>query len=251
MNYIETHLVDHCNLKCRGCSHFSGLAGPYFKNLSEYEDEIRQLAKITNHNIHTIRLMGGEPLLHPDVVEFCIVTRQYFPYSQIALVSNGILLPKLTDEQINTLNHYNIELCMSNYGLKLDQNQINKFNHHYFHNKNDMYNISLDLERTQNNVSSFNNCDIVKGSWYFFKDGRLYQCCVMANIDYFCSYFNKEINYDLDDISIDIYTHTLEEIEAFLHTPHNVCAYCNTRLRNHTYAPFATSKGDIHEWTTS
>ena len=36
INYIETHIVDHCNLKCKGCSHFSGLAQPYFKDLAKY-----------------------------------------------------------------------------------------------------------------------------------------------------------------------------------------------------------------------
>lgn len=41
IGYIETHIVDHCNLKCRGCSHFSGLATPYYKSLDDYEVEMR------------------------------------------------------------------------------------------------------------------------------------------------------------------------------------------------------------------
>lgn len=48
--------------------------------------------------VHTIRLMGGEPLLHPHVIDFCTTTRKLFPTSEIVLVSNGILLPMLTDE---------------------------------------------------------------------------------------------------------------------------------------------------------
>lgn len=40
MNYIETHIVDHCNLKCRGCSHFSGLAEPSFKSFLAYVAEM-------------------------------------------------------------------------------------------------------------------------------------------------------------------------------------------------------------------
>ena len=89
--------------------------------------------------------MGGEPLLHPQVIEFCTFTRNLFPTSEIVLVSNGILLPCLTDENIEILNQNNIALCISNYGLKLDYNKMNKFKTHYFHAKNDMYNISLDL----------------------------------------------------------------------------------------------------------
>ena len=48
IKYIETHIVDHCNLKCRGCSHFSPLAGPYFKDYNEYIKEITQLSKLTD-----------------------------------------------------------------------------------------------------------------------------------------------------------------------------------------------------------
>ena len=28
IEYLEHHIVDHCNLKCAGCSHFSCLADP-------------------------------------------------------------------------------------------------------------------------------------------------------------------------------------------------------------------------------
>lgn len=248
INYIETHIVDHCNLRCKGCSHFSGLAPEQFKSLNVFHKEMAQLARVTD--VHTIRLMGGEPLLHPQVVDFCEITRSLFPNSEIVLVSNGILLPILSDEQINRLNEHNIALCMSDYGLKLDWNQINKFNIHYFHGKQQMYNISLDLEGKQDPINAFVNCDLVHGGWYFFKDGRLYQCCIMANIEFFKKNFNKNIEVDLDDISIDVFNHNEQEIQEFLSHPHNVCKYCNTIKRHHSYQNFAVSKGDIHEWIT-
>ena len=71
-------------------------------------------------NVHTIRLMGGEPLLHPEVVKFCKATRELFPNSEIVLVSNGLLLPKLSNLDIEDINDNNIALCMSNYGLNLN-----------------------------------------------------------------------------------------------------------------------------------
>ena len=246
INYIETHLVDHCNLRCRGCSHFSGLAPEQFKSLESFHKEMAQLCRVTD--VHTIRLMGGEPLLHPQVVDFCEITRSLFPNSEIVLVSNGILLPTLSNEQINRLNQNNIALCMSDYGLKLDWNQINKFKIYYFHSKQQMYNISLDLEGKQNPNQSFANCDLVRGGWYFFKNGRLYQCCIMANITFFKNYFNKEIDINLDDISIDVFTHNEEEIKQFLSHPHEACRYCNTIMRHHAYSNFSISKGDINEW---
>ena len=157
--------------------------------------------------------MGGEPLLHPQVVEFCEITRSIFPKAEVVLVSNGILLSRLIDDDINRLNQSNIELCISNYGLKLNWNQINKFQRYYFHGKTQMYNISLDPSGSQDIVLSYLNCDLVQGKWLFFKDGRLYQCCIMANIDFFNQHFNEHIDIDINDISIDIFSHNEEEIQ--------------------------------------
>ena len=193
--------------------------------------------------------MGGEPLLHPQYLSFLKSTREYFPRSTIVLVSNGILLHSLKDEDIYTINLLGIELCVSDYGIKIDHEKFNKFNIKYFHSKNSMYNISLDLSGAQNNEQSFRNCDLVQGGWYFFKDGRIYQCCIMANIDYFCEHFNKEIQYSIDDISISIFNHSEEEIKEFLSRPHEVCKYCNTMARKSSYNSFEVSKGDIKEWT--
>ena len=246
INYIETHLVDHCNLKCRGCSHFSGLAPEQYKSFNDFQAEMEQLSRVADVGI--IRLMGGEPLLHPQVVEFCEITRSIFPKAEVVLVSNGILLSHLIDDDINRLNQSNIELCISNYGLKLNWNQINKFQRYYFHGKTQMYNISLDPSGSQDIVLSYLNCDLVQGKWLFFKDGRLYQCCIMANIDFFNQHFNEHIDIDINDISIDIFSHNEEEIQQFLNHPHKACKYCNTIKRHNSYANFATSKGDINEW---
>lgn len=248
INYIETHIVEHCNLKCRGCSHFSGLAKPEFKSFEDYKKEMTALAKVTNSQLRTIRIMGGEPLLNPNFTDYYLLARNLFPNSEIVLVSNGILLKNITDESIDLLNSANIHLCISNYGINIDMNKFNKFKTHYFHNKANLYNISLDLSGSQDINESFKSCDIAQNGWIFYKNGRLFQCCVMGNIDHFCKHFNVNIDYDLDDISIDVFTHTLEEIEKFLNTPHNVCRYCKPILRYQTYKPFAVSKGDIHEW---
>lgn len=249
IRYLETHIVDHCNLNCRGCSHFSPLAPNVFKDYNEYVKEIERLAHITHNNITTIRIMGGEPLLHPQVYDFCKITRDHFPNNSIVLVSNGILLHQLTDEQITQFNNANIELCISNYGINIDLNQLSKFNFRYFHNKNEMYNIGLDLEGSQVINDAYYNCDHVKMGCNFLKDGRIYQCAISAQIDYFCQHFNQTIKYDLDDISIDIFSHNEEEILAFLSHPHNFCKYCNIQYRDNSLAPFAISKGDITEWT--
>lgn len=246
MRYIELHLVDHCNLGCVGCSHFSNLAEPYYKSLEEYIEELMDLSKI---DIQTIRLMGGEPLLHPLWLKFCQVTRMYFPHSEIVLVTNGLLLDKISADEIDELNSYHIKVCMSNYHLNLNQPSYFGIKETEVHQKGKLYNISLDLDGIQDKQKAFDNCDLHKNHWYFFKDGRIYPCCVMANIDIFLNHFGISWDYELDDVSIEVKGHSETEIEEFLNKPISLCRYCNTIARLQSKVEWCKSKGDISEWT--
>lgn len=246
LGYIETHIVNHCNLKCRGCSHFSGLAKEYYKPLGDFEREMKALSE--KEDIRTIRIMGGEPLLHPQWFNFLLVARAYFPNSQVVLVTNGILLSKLR-EYIDALNENQITVCLSEYHLKLkDRDILGKLKYREIHEKGNLYNISLDLNGKQDINEAYKYCDLARYGWYFFKDGRLYNCCIFANIDIFIEKFNADIQYDIDDISIDVATHTADEIEKFLTTPHKACKYCDTRKRMQTHIRHGISKEVIEEW---
>ena len=37
-NILEIHLVDHCNLNCGGCNHFSPIAKPWFIDPNYFKD---------------------------------------------------------------------------------------------------------------------------------------------------------------------------------------------------------------------
>ena len=175
LKYLEIHLTDHCNLNCRGCSHFSPLVNkPFFKDYDEYKKEMSRLAEITNQEIRVIRLMGGEPFLNPKILDFCKATRFFFPRAEISIVSNGILLHTLDNEIIKKYNDLNIKLCISNYHINIDTEKFNKFNLHDYDEKNKMYNIGLDLKGTQKIDYSFYNCDHVIHGCYCLKSGRIY-----------------------------------------------------------------------------
>jgi len=93
LRYLETHLADHCNLNCKGCSHFSPIARKELADVRQYEKDIHRLSRLFR-NIRRIRLMGGEPLLHPDVALFIVSTRAAFPGAEVVVVTNGILVAK-------------------------------------------------------------------------------------------------------------------------------------------------------------
>jgi molybdenum cofactor biosynthesis enzyme MoaA len=48
--------------------------------------------------ISYLRLLGGEPLLHPDITKFIKYAKRYFPETLIGIGTNGILLPKMKNK---------------------------------------------------------------------------------------------------------------------------------------------------------
>lgn len=248
IDYLEHHIVNHCNLKCAGCSHFSSIADEWYEEVGDFCADFTELAQKTNKQIRTIRLMGGEPLLHPQVELFLIQTRELFPDSDIQLVTNGLLINKLKDKLVPICNENKIRICISNYKILDIAKALNGFKFVRVDGKGQLYNISLDLKASQNKDFAFNHCDLHLHHWFYFQKGRFYPCCIAGNINIFNKKFDMIDYFSDDELSISIYDHSEEEIKEFLDKPLELCKYCNTIKRMRTLEPFHTSKGDIFEW---
>lgn len=247
IDYLEHHIVDHCNLNCAGCSHFSPLASEWYESLEDFRKDFTELANKTNTQVKTIRIMGGEPLLHPQVTDFLITARQLFPVSEIQLVTNGILLSSLKNTLVDICNQYKIVVCVSNYHLNINLTQLlTQFKYIRIDQKGLMYNIALDTTGSQIPTNSFAHCDLHVHKWYYFQYGCFFPCCIGANIHYFNQHFN--LNLDDTNTKISIYDHTIDEVITFLSQPIPLCRYCNTLLRQSNYFKFHPSKKEIKEW---
>ena len=93
---LEYHVAHGCNLSCQQCSHYSNfhVAG----KLPTVEDAEADYAK-WSHRLKPKRfaLLGGEPLLNPQVVQHVQLARQHWPDSQLMLVTNGFFLHRFPD----------------------------------------------------------------------------------------------------------------------------------------------------------
>ncbi len=123
---FELHLVDHCNLNCRGCTHFSPLAEKNFLSKQDFEKDFCRLSDLTQGNVDYIHLLGGEPLLHPDILFFLKRARDFFNETAINLITNGILLKKQNDKFYETCRENKINIILTYYPINLDLNFIYK-----------------------------------------------------------------------------------------------------------------------------
>lgn len=250
---LEYHIADHCNLNCAGCSHFSPLAKPWLVDPGDFEREWKEVADC-GLQIKRIRILGGEPLLHPELGYMLKCVRCLFPNSDINVVTNGILLQKRKGELLPVFIRNDISLTISCYpGLNIDYVELLRgFPKVEMYNKAGFWNISLHA-----------NADFPKEDFYscfsgsmakcnFLKDGRIYPCCVIPNLPHFFAYFEETgamdlVKIPLENGSISVKDHTPEEIEKFVNTPNDFCAHCNVRRAIEAH-PWERTNYKINEW---
>lgn len=255
--HFEIHIVEHCNLNCRGCTHFSPLAKQEYISLVEFERDMARLAFLTLNKARFINLLGGEPLLHPEIEQFAVIARQYFPESIIRIVSNGILIPKMKDEFWNVCRENCIILGITQYPISLDYDKIirvikkNKVEYESFSGedlkRDEMWKLALDAKNTSRPIENFMRCPRANAC-VFISHGKLFNCATMANIHHFNGFFNQHYELEQQDY-VDIYeANGVQELLDFLCKPKPFCRFCNIEKRQYG-GKWEQSKYDISEWT--
>ncbi|GHV57158.1 hypothetical protein FACS1894182_05310 [Bacteroidia bacterium] len=251
---FQVDLTDHCNLNCKSCSHYCPITEPKFIDIQNFERDCKRLSKLASRQTELIDLCGGEPLLHPQLIEIMQMTRKYFD-EKIRIVTNGTLLEKQSPEFWQTCREMKIEIEMSVYPVKIDIEKIAetaKKQGIAFHCRTEnagkpklWFHRTMDLAGKQNVRQNFEICGW--GNTYIhLKNGKLYACVRAAEADRFNSFFGK--HFDLSDKNyIDIYkVKNIQEILKFLSRPIPFCRYC--RPQEQQIVEWGNSKKEKEEW---
>lgn len=111
---VEMHLVDYCNLNCRGCTHFSPLFDTVLPDFSKKMEDIKKLKKKIPY-VLLFSMLGGEPFLNPDIVLYIKEIRKIFPHTRMNIVTNGLLIPGLSDNIFRCILENEVEVSISEY----------------------------------------------------------------------------------------------------------------------------------------
>lgn len=93
---IEFNASEHCNLRCSNCNHASPYSRREFASAESFERDAVLLSKFLHAD--RLRILGGEPLLHPDLLRFVAIARKTGLADRIGVVTNGVLLSRQSDE---------------------------------------------------------------------------------------------------------------------------------------------------------
>jgi len=88
---LEVIVTHHCNLRCRSCAYLA----PTLPTKTVDPKQLHQTLATLARSFHATeaRVLGGEPLLHPDLASILIATRRSGVCDTIRIITNGLLLP--------------------------------------------------------------------------------------------------------------------------------------------------------------
>lgn len=229
--YLEFHIADQCNLNCIACEHYSGLVKkPVFPVFEKFNQDLWKLHEYIS-DIGVIRILGGEPLLNPEIERYLRLTREVYPLADIRVVTNGLLLFSMPESFYCTLREIGGEIYISFYSpLEKRKNELEAF----LKEQEVRYVFtSLITEFTKKQVLRKQE-DVTGIFWQCHQshcnnlyDGKVAACFLPFTTKYFNNYFKKDLPIDG---AVDLYKEglTTEELKLALSTPMERCAYCTS-----------------------
>lgn len=251
LQHLDIHLTDHCNLNCKSCEHYSSIAEPAFADLAQFEAELARLAELFS-GIEQVYLLGGEPLLHPEVEEFVRVARRYLPETRICLMSNGVLVPRMGESFWDALRETGTVLLCDQYPGVADVAAIDALGAEHgvavewVEPTEKFFRAPIDPSGGCDPEESFVRC-VGVSNCAIVKDGRMYPCAHIAYVDILRKRFGIEGLEATDADSISIYDGaTGDEIVDFLMAPVPWCRYCDYPALE--YFQWGRTGRQLEEW---
>lgn len=110
---VRTHalhvaIVDHCNLRCDRCDALA----PFLPERVTSVEAIRTDLALARRALAPtfLKLVGGEPLLHPDAVACVRAAKDANIAEKVSLTTNGVLLRRAPDALFEALDHLTISV---------------------------------------------------------------------------------------------------------------------------------------------
>jgi hypothetical protein len=172
------------------------------------------------------KLVGGEPLLHPEIVELVRIAKRSGIAPRVSITTNGLLLGRTLDalwEVVDamTISVYpepsieraEIDARAARFGVDVNWKEQTRF---------------VLMNRAQPCTDPAENAAIYDGCWirercHMIRDGRFYTC---TRPPHFTSLYRGALDFTGDGIPIDA---GVEQLVAYLERPEplQACAHCH------------------------
>lgn len=125
--FLETMATQECNLSCDGCTNYSDIDHTGYVAWTDMKAQL--INWLTVLDIPDFGIIGGDPLINPEIRSWLTGIRELMPDSQIRFSTNGLLLPRNLD--IVDLAH-DIGNVVFKITLHRETNKLNEAVEHIF-----------------------------------------------------------------------------------------------------------------------
>jgi len=229
---IEFDVVSHCNLRCYGCGHFSPFAETWFASPDAFERDVSTLSKYLHARM--VRLIGGEPLLHPDLLDFVRIARRSAIADYVEVGTNALLLARQPREFWQTVDSVQISLypeCREHVDLRLIRRLAAASGTKLVLEGRPAFiepAVDFPTERARLVRHIFSAC-IVGRYCRTIRNGRLYRCAESAYIDDYLSRLGYNTSFgQTDGLLIEERDDMVGRIRALFRSPRplGACTFC-------------------------
>lgn len=219
----EINVTRTCNNRCACCNHGSPVAAPYFMEPEVLRRDLEYLKPFLR--IGFLCLQGGEPLIHPRILDLMAIQGESGIADKYGMLSNGKLLSRQGDDFYRKAGQLKYELRVSVYpdlDMREIQSCIEKSVRHGFEIRPGPTPTfwTLFKEQPDNGRKVWDNC--YAKTCYTIHEGFFYHCPLAA---FFPSqFFNQPPNMD----GLPLNGVTEEQFRQFLARtePLWMCAHC-------------------------
>lgn len=95
ITYLRISLTDRCNLRCVYCMPKQGLQWQPHADQLSVDEMVRVVETAAQGGVRRVRLTGGEPLVHPHIVEIVRRIASIQNIEEVSLTTNAMLLERL------------------------------------------------------------------------------------------------------------------------------------------------------------
>ncbi|MCX4240438.1 radical SAM protein [Paraliomyxa miuraensis] len=224
---LEAHVVDHCNLTCAECCSLSPLLPSRFTSPQDLARDLELAARVLAPRV--FKLVGGEPLLHPELLELLRVVRRSGIAPRVSLTTNGLLLTRMPDacwEELDamTISRYPrpslsdaavraIEDKAQRFGVRLNWKQQDRF-----------VTMSVPGRRDDEGETARIHARCwIRERCHLVYEGRFYTCTRPMHLGRWLG-----PAHDLRDDGVELHDSTPRTLLAYLHRelPLQACAHC-------------------------
>ena len=111
VDYLRVSVTERCNFRCQYCMPEKPFSWVPRENLLSYEDLFKFIKVSIDEGIKKVRITGGEPLLREGLDVFLKMIFDYKNDVDLALTTNGYLLPQVAQKLKNAgLKRINVSL---------------------------------------------------------------------------------------------------------------------------------------------